>query len=90
MTDRHKCEWGPWHPWCSAYRCVYPGCYKNISSEEVAKRLNEYETLKEAAKWVLHVAHDIGKDGGIPSDEEKLACMNDLKDAYEASIQERK
>lgn len=42
--------WGPWHPWCSTYRCTHLGCYKNMPSAEVAKRLNEYETLKKAAE----------------------------------------
>lgn len=43
-TEQHKCDWGPWHPWCSTYRCIHPGCHKNMPSAEVAKRLNEYET----------------------------------------------
>lgn len=45
MADRHECEWGPWHPWCAQYRCIYPGCYKNMPSDEVARRLNATERL---------------------------------------------
>lgn len=59
MADRHECDWGPWHPWCSTYRCVHPGCYKNMPSAEVAKRLNEYETLKTENEAVLDAANSL-------------------------------
>ena len=53
MTDRHEHEWGKWHPWCATYRCVYPGCYKNMPSDEVKRRLNAAERLSAemANKW---------------------------------------
>lgn len=69
--------------------CRVPHCGVLMSRHEVEAHLDTVEQLVKAAKWVLHVAHDIGKSGGIPSDEEKLACMNDLKDAYEASCRRR-
>lgn len=53
QTEQH--EWGPWHPWCSTYRCIHPGCYKNMPSEEVAKRLNEYETQNNTNADLLEV-----------------------------------
>lgn len=71
MTEQH--EWGPWHPWCSTYRCIHPGCYKNMPSEEVAKRLNEYETLEKAtealsaedASWCAGVLMEATNNHGV-------------------------
>ena len=42
-ATEHVCEWGKWHPWCATYRCVHPGCYKNMPSDEVERRLNATE-----------------------------------------------
>lgn len=41
----HVCDWGPWHPWCSQYRCLVQGCYKVMNSDEVARRINAAERL---------------------------------------------
>ena len=55
MNEQHECDWGPWHPWCSTYRCIHPGCHKNMPSAEVAKRLNEYEPLNNTNADLLEV-----------------------------------
>lgn len=55
MAEQCKHEWRKWHPWCAMYRCVVPGCYKNMPSDEVETRLNAAEELsskdaREAAR----------------------------------------
>lgn len=78
MTEQHKCDWGPWHPWCSTYRCIHPDCHKNMPSAEVAKRLNEYETrkgemdvLKEMLDELIDCHYEI-KDGPSKEMAEKI------------------
>ena len=55
MTTEHVCDWGPWHPWCSQYRCLVQGCYKVMNSDEVARRINAAERLSagDARKMIF-------------------------------------
>ncbi len=59
-------EWRKWHPWCATYRCIQTGCYKNMPSDEVERRLNEHTELKrELAKekeWFSKTLHAGSKD----------------------------
>ena len=65
MTE-HVHEWGPWHPWCSTYRCIHPGCYKNMPSAEVAKRLNATERLRAGIDELMDAAKDDPNEMGGP------------------------
>ncbi len=46
-------------------------------------KLTRQEAVVEAANWILHLHHDVGKDGNPPSTEEWEACLEELKTALE-------
>ena len=45
---------------------------------EMRKLLTDAVALREAADWVMHLAHGIAKNGGPPTDEEWTEAQNAL------------
>lgn len=57
---------------------------KKLEVEATANLLAERDRLREAGRWVLHVANGIGKNGGEPRPGEYEAAIDALKEALES------